>query len=224
MGKSWWCHQMEKFSALLALCAGNSPVTGEFPSQRPVTQSFDVFFDLRLKNRFSKQPRRQWFEMLSGPLWRHCNDVAQLQTKMVPINLIWSESAQWLLSYGAHNIPGALITPMGMPIMPWWANDPEVACLEAKTVPVNLIWRESIHWLLISGIRKIPGTPYHTHDHVHYAPMGKWPRRCISTGQYSSIEPDLEWIGPLFAEFWHPQDSRSSYHAHGHAHYALMAK
>ena len=45
----WWRHEMEKFSALLALCAGNSPVTGEFPSQRPATRSFDVFFDLRLK-------------------------------------------------------------------------------------------------------------------------------------------------------------------------------
>ena len=44
-----WRHQMETFSALLALCVGNSPVTGEFPSQRPVTQSFDVFFDLRLE-------------------------------------------------------------------------------------------------------------------------------------------------------------------------------
>ena len=43
---SWWRHQMETFSALLALCAGNSPVTGEFPSQRPVTRSFDVFFHL----------------------------------------------------------------------------------------------------------------------------------------------------------------------------------
>ena len=42
---------METFSALLALCAGNSPVTGEFPAQRPVTRSFDVFFDVRLKNR-----------------------------------------------------------------------------------------------------------------------------------------------------------------------------
>ena len=39
---------MKTFSALLALKAWNSPVTGEFPSQRPVTQSFDVFFGLRL--------------------------------------------------------------------------------------------------------------------------------------------------------------------------------
>ena len=54
-GNSWWRHQMETFSALLALCAGKPPVTGEFPSQRPVTRSFDVFFDLRLNKRLSKQ-------------------------------------------------------------------------------------------------------------------------------------------------------------------------
>ena len=47
-GFSWWRYQMETISTLLALCAGNSPVTGELPSQRPVTGSFDVFFDLRL--------------------------------------------------------------------------------------------------------------------------------------------------------------------------------
>ena len=46
--------QMETFSALLALCAGNWPVPGQFPSQRPVTRSFDVFFDLRLNERLSK--------------------------------------------------------------------------------------------------------------------------------------------------------------------------
>ena len=40
---------METFSALLAFGVGNSPVTGEFPSLRPVTRNFNVFFDLRLK-------------------------------------------------------------------------------------------------------------------------------------------------------------------------------
>ena len=69
--RSWLRHQMEIFSALLALCAGNSSVTGEFPSQRPVTRSFDVFFDLRLNKRLSKQPRGWWFETLSCQLWRH---------------------------------------------------------------------------------------------------------------------------------------------------------
>ena len=44
----WWRNQMETFSALLAICVGNSPDTGEFHAQRPVMRSFDVFFDLRL--------------------------------------------------------------------------------------------------------------------------------------------------------------------------------
>ena len=43
------------FSALLAICAGNSPVAGKFPAQRPVARSFDVYFDLRLNTRLSKQ-------------------------------------------------------------------------------------------------------------------------------------------------------------------------
>ena len=42
---------METFSALLVLCAGNSLVTREFPSQRPVTRNIDFFFDLRLNKR-----------------------------------------------------------------------------------------------------------------------------------------------------------------------------
>ena len=68
-----WRHQMETFSALLAICAGNSPVSGEFPAQRPVTRSFDVFFDVRLIKRLSKHSRGWWFETLSHPLWRHRN-------------------------------------------------------------------------------------------------------------------------------------------------------
>ena len=70
----WWRHQMETFSALLALCAGNSSVSGEFPAQRPVTRGLAVFFDLRLNKRLSKQSWGWWFETLSSPLWRHCND------------------------------------------------------------------------------------------------------------------------------------------------------
>ena len=61
----WWCHQMETFSALLALCVGNSPVAGEFPSERPVMLSFDVYFDLRLNKRLSVDNRE------AGDLRRH---------------------------------------------------------------------------------------------------------------------------------------------------------
>ena len=64
---------METFSALLAICAGNSPVTGEFPAQRPVTRSFDVFFDPHPNKQLSKQWRGWWFETLSWSLWRHRN-------------------------------------------------------------------------------------------------------------------------------------------------------
>ena len=71
---TWWRHQMETFSASLALCAGNSHVPGEFPAQRPVTRSFDVFFDLHLYKRLSKQPWGWWFETPSWSLWRHCNE------------------------------------------------------------------------------------------------------------------------------------------------------
>ena len=70
---SWWRHRMGAFSMLLALCVGNSPVPSEFPTQRPVTRSFDAFFDLCLNERLSKQSWGWWFEMPLDPLWRHCN-------------------------------------------------------------------------------------------------------------------------------------------------------
>ena len=75
LNKTWWRHQMDTFSALLALCAGKSLVNGEFPVQRPVTRSFDVFFGLRLNKRLSKQSWGWLFESPSCSLRRHCNEV-----------------------------------------------------------------------------------------------------------------------------------------------------
>ena len=78
---SWWRHQMETFSGLLAICAGNSPVPicagnspvpGEFPTQRPVTRNFDIFFDLCPNKPLSKQWWGWWFETPSYPLLCHC--------------------------------------------------------------------------------------------------------------------------------------------------------
>ena len=65
------------------------PLCGEFtgpsevPAQRPVTQSFDVFFDLRLNKRLSKQSWGWWFETPSWSLWRHCNGGALLFFKVI---------------------------------------------------------------------------------------------------------------------------------------------
>ena len=76
---------MESFSAFLAICAGNSPVAGKFPAQRPVTLGFDAFFDLRLNKRLSKQSWDWWFETLSRQLWRHSN--AMLSSDVIQIKI-----------------------------------------------------------------------------------------------------------------------------------------
>ena len=108
---SWWRRQMETFSALLALCAGNSPVPGEFPTQRPVTRSFGVFFDLRQNKRLSKQSWGWWFETLSRPLWRHCN----------------VETDCWLLIYWCHLL------------WLWWRSQ-ALCTLLAKGEEYNVFW------------------------------------------------------------------------------------
>ena len=86
---SWWRYQMETFSALLALCARNSPATGEFTAQRPVTRSFDVFYELCLNKRLSKQSGYWWFETPSDPLWRHSNDLVLISSYGVLLITIW---------------------------------------------------------------------------------------------------------------------------------------
>ena len=87
---------MELFSALLAICAGNSPVSGEFLAQRPVTRSFDVFFDVRQIKRLSKHSRGWWFETLLHPLWRHRNDEKHLDLHVLPIVIAGTCKSQLL--------------------------------------------------------------------------------------------------------------------------------
>ena len=92
---------METFSALLAICAENSPVPGEFPTQRPVTRSFDVYFDLRPNKRLSKQSLGWWFETLSPPLWRHRNEQLRLLYPSDP----WDLSGTALLPQSISKLP-----------------------------------------------------------------------------------------------------------------------
>ena len=77
------------FSALLALCAGNSPVTGEFPSQRPVTRSIGVFSDLRLNKRLSKQSGHRWSETPSCSLKHYSNII--LRVGWNSFFIVWPE-------------------------------------------------------------------------------------------------------------------------------------
>ena len=91
----WWIYLYFRMTSsngiifrVIGLCAWNSPATGEFPAQRPVTRGFDVFFDLRLNKRLRKQSKRRWFETPSRSLWRHCN---------VPGLLHWQVAyCQWI--------------------------------------------------------------------------------------------------------------------------------
>ena len=110
-----------------------------------------------------------------------------------------NKSAQWLLCSGDHGI----------------------AHHQAKTVPMKLIWSELVKWLLSSGICKVQRD---THVTPMRPPMGKWLWCCTSKVKDSSNELDLEWICLVVAGFKHPQSSRSSYYAHGHAHVDLMGK
>ena len=107
---AWWRHQMETFSVLLALCAVNSPVTGEFPTQRPMTRNFDVLFDLRLNKRLRKQSGR-WFETPSRSLWRHSNVYSRL------LLFLWWSAARFYPYHSRalhwHWQYGQLIHPLG---------------------------------------------------------------------------------------------------------------
>ena len=65
---------------------------GEFPTQRPVTRSFDVFFDLRLNKRLSKQPWGWWFETQSWSLWRHGNVIKPCQGIVTSAKMLYKIS------------------------------------------------------------------------------------------------------------------------------------
>ena len=101
---AWWRHQMETFSALLAICSGNSPVNDEFPTQRPVTRSFGIFFNLRLNKQLSKQWRGWWFETSSCPSWRHCNKFRLVHSGGWCINA----TVNWVL-FGAKPLPELML-------------------------------------------------------------------------------------------------------------------
>ena len=106
---AWWRHSMETFSELLAICAGKSPVTDDFPTQRSVTQSFDVFFGLRLNKWLSKQWWGWWFGTLSRPFWRHCNGHVQFVATALLLAhqlhyLIYLKWQQWPCRYSMYEL------------------------------------------------------------------------------------------------------------------------
>ena len=92
---SWWRHQMETFSTILAFCAGNSPVTGAFP----VTSDAELWCFLRYAPQYTveKQWWGWWFETPSRPLWRHCNVHLKLMGLCTDLDNILFEFGQRIM-------------------------------------------------------------------------------------------------------------------------------
>ena len=91
-----------------AICVGNSLVTGEFPAQRPVTRSFDVFFDWHPNKRLSKQWWGWWYEMPLHPLWRHCN-VYKFAISIVVL-MTWTSAGIVMKRFESHICTGLALS------------------------------------------------------------------------------------------------------------------
>ena len=98
---AWWRHQMEPFSALLALCAGNSPVPVNSPHKGQWCGALMFLLDLCLNKRLSKQPWGRWFETQPWSLWRHCNGTCVL---------LWSDTDLANIVEGYFTVTGTIIT------------------------------------------------------------------------------------------------------------------
>ena len=92
---------------------GNPLVTSGFPSWRPVTRIFDVFFDLHLNKQLSKHSRCRWFEILLCSLWHHRNEMCthfcyalfkvfrSVQGEYIMLNTLWPSDAIWQCRSGS---------------------------------------------------------------------------------------------------------------------------
>ena len=126
---------------------------GEFPTQRPVTQSFDVFFDLCLNKRLSKQPRGRWFETTLWSLWRQCNDCLHSgnesvctqyslnhETLNLLSNIICNPFVKLFFHYNYNlmkNLSSCNSWPPWCYFFPWQNNTSAVSCYDFAVI-INL--------------------------------------------------------------------------------------
>ena len=162
--------------------------TGEFPSQRPVTGSFDVSFDLGLHKWLSKHLWPRWFEMPSRSLWCHCN-VRSIPRIFIMKSMLWLDS--WyhvalprIKQSALHiNVLMVALWPIQECSFPFFASGKMNACFMLFSVfdnttnlkiyfktclPLKIDWLKSILWLpLISlFIWKNNETNYHRQKYV----------------------------------------------------------
>ena len=176
---------MEIFSALLAICAGNSPVTGEFPTQRPVTRSFDVYFDLRPNERLSKQWWGWWFETLSRSLWRHRND-----NKSIRKSDLYALGC--LRCYRCN--PLTTLVPLR------WLR---YICTKHSIAVINQIkltkQKNSHNWCLPQGKISQPAT-WMVRNHMTWKYIFKFPKKEFSTKTANTDNPVFD--GSRYTKHW----------------------
>ena len=122
------------------ICAGNSSAAGEFPLQRPVTRSFDVFFDLRMNKRLSIQSRRRWLETPSRHLWRHCNVNMQAIVDNQGHSVNWGHDADSIICCWKNHCNDARINK-------WNINNTHNSSTAYKLI-LEYLWSDRIGWEL----------------------------------------------------------------------------
>ena len=108
---------------------------GEFPTQRPVTRSFDVFFDLRLNKRLSKQPRGWWFETPPWSLWRRCNEKATWKSNSLTYKTE-NRDSNFLVIFSLNTAHRAIQKREG--VTHWWCSQFAMThdkCSTCSTLP-----------------------------------------------------------------------------------------
>ena len=230
---AWWPNQMETFSSLLALCAGNSPVTGEFPSQRPVTRNFDVFFDLCLNKRLSKQSWGWWFDTPSRSLWRHCNGFCWIGTSQY--HSVWCyDQTQIILKHWKGRWWHFVIMPLFPQIVDFpmsFKHPLRIRVNEGHESANNRQWnqvkatkkRVGLLWLQWRHIGRDGFSNHHPHDcllnrlfrrtkHQSSASLANTPHKGPVTRKTFSFDGVIVW-DVYFVSIWIPYEHKNHYYA-----------
>ena len=123
---TWWRHQMETFSALLALCVGNSPVTVNSPHKAQWRGALMFSLICVLNKRLSKQSWGWWFKTPSPSLWRHCNESSDFRNKN---KTVMKQQGRILTIYhvGKMQIHIYVFKPVQLEICNAWPNQNNLA-------------------------------------------------------------------------------------------------
>ena len=184
---------METFPALLlaTLCVeSNTLVTGEFPSQRPVTRSFDVFIDLRLNKRLSKQSSGRWFETPSSSLW-HMSSVVHTICILVFCYIFWLPATKaWYDIFRSHRScftgTGAHCNDVIMSAMAFQINK------KIRAPSHCFLWGESPVDRWIPGIKgqwRGKGLHWVTSSWLYKVSWSQWYRNNLTDGVDYSCDP-----------------------------------